>query len=158
MEPILSKEQIAELFLVLLILVMIDKGMNKMKRSFLFIVFGASLAVSHYGLSYIYMFCLISSWLLLISGENPAIQKLRDNFHSKFSRKSEKLADNPNSLNNSSIRSCLVPDSSPMSVIFFNSFISFVFIINVNSYRNIYKIRLIKIFLGLGDKGCMKKF
>jgi len=95
----LARQEIAELFLVLLILVMIDKNMDKMKRSFLFIVFGVSLAVSHYGLSYIYMFCLISAWLILVLGEYPAMQRLMNNFHSKFSRKSEKLADNPNSLN-----------------------------------------------------------
>jgi uncharacterized membrane protein len=45
----LARQQIAELFLVLLILAMIDKDMNKTARSFLFIVFGISLVVSHYG-------------------------------------------------------------------------------------------------------------
>jgi uncharacterized membrane protein len=92
----LARQQIAELFLVLLILLMIDKNMDKTKRSFLFVVFGISLAVSHYGLSYIYMFGLIVAWLILILGENPAIQKLRNNFHSKFDRKREKLAGKPN--------------------------------------------------------------
>ena len=93
--PELARQEIAELFLVLLILLMIDKDMNKTKRSFLFIVFGISLAVSHYGLSYIYMFCLTSAWLILVSLDHPAIQKLGDNFYSKFSRyryKREKLA------------------------------------------------------------------
>ena len=95
----LARQQIAELFLVLLILLMIDKNMDKIKRSFLFIVFGISLVVSHYGLSYIYMFCLISVWLILVLVENPAMQKMRDNFHSKFSKyKRDKLAlvENPN--------------------------------------------------------------
>lgn len=91
----LARQQIAELFLVLLILSMIDKNMDKIKRSFLFIVFGISLAVSHYGLSYIFMFCLISAWLILVLGENQAMQKLMSNFHSKFSRKIEKPAGNP---------------------------------------------------------------
>ena len=91
-----ARQQIAELFLVLLILLMIDKNMDKIKRSFLFIVFGVSLAVSHYGTSYIYMLCLTSAWLLLVLAENPEMQKLRDNFHSKFSRYTrEKLAGNP---------------------------------------------------------------
>ena len=93
----LARQQIAEVFLVLLILSMIDKNMDKMKRSFLFIAFGVSLAVSHYGLSYIYMFCLVSAWLILVSGENPEMQKLMNNFYSKFGRKREKLAGNPNS-------------------------------------------------------------
>ena len=98
--PVLLRQQIAALFLVVLILLMIDKKMGKIKRSFLFIVFGVSLVVSHYGLSYIYMFCIISAWLLLILAENPEMQKLTRNFHSKFGRyKSEKLAGNPISLN-----------------------------------------------------------
>ena len=91
----LARQQIAELFLVLLILSMIDKDMDKIKRSFLFIVFGVSLAVSHYGLSYIYMFCLIAAWLILVLAESPAIQRLGDGFYSKFSRKSEKPAGDP---------------------------------------------------------------
>jgi len=97
----LARQQIAELFLVLLILLMIDKNMDKIKRSFLFIVFGISLTVSHYGVSYIYMFCLISVWLILILMDSPEIQKLRDNFHLKFSRKSKKfpLVGNPVSTN-----------------------------------------------------------
>ena len=95
----LARQQIAELFLVLLILLLVDKNMNKTKRSFLFIVFGISLTVSHYGLSYIYMFCLISAWLILVLSKNPSIQGLKDRFHSKFSRyKNEKLAENPGSL------------------------------------------------------------
>jgi uncharacterized membrane protein len=72
----LARQEIAELFLVLLILLMIDKNMDKTKRSFLFIVFGISLVVSHYGLSYLYMLCLISSWLILVLVENPAMQIL----------------------------------------------------------------------------------
>jgi uncharacterized membrane protein len=93
----LARQQIAELFLVLLILSMINKNMNKIKRSFLFIVFGISLAVSHYGISYIYMFYLISAWLILVLAENTEMQKLMSNFYSKFGRKNEKFADNPNS-------------------------------------------------------------
>ena len=96
----LARQQIAELFLVLLILLMVDKNMNKIKRSFLFIVFGISLAVSHYGLSYIYMFCLISAWLILVLMDSLAIQRWTDIFFTKFSRyKSEKLTGNPNSTN-----------------------------------------------------------
>jgi uncharacterized membrane protein len=96
----LARQQIAELFLVLLILLMINKSMAKIKRSLLFIVFGVSLVVSHYGLSYIYMFCLISAWLLLVLADNPAMQRLLDNFYTKFSRyKSERFAGNPVSTN-----------------------------------------------------------
>ena len=95
----LARQQIAELFLVLLILLMIDKNMNKTKRSFLIIVFGVSLVVSHYGLTYIYMFSLVSAWSILVLMDNPTIQKLRNNIYSKFGGyKNEKLAKNTNSL------------------------------------------------------------
>lgn len=98
--PQLARQEIAELFLVLLILLMIDKDMDKIKRSFLFIIFGISLAVSHYGLSYIFMASLISAWLLLVLIDYPAIQRLTRDFHSKFSRyKTEILAGNPISSN-----------------------------------------------------------
>ena len=60
----LARQQIAELFLVLLILLMIDKNMNRMKRAGLLIIFSFSLAVSHYGLSYLFMFSLISVYSL----------------------------------------------------------------------------------------------
>jgi uncharacterized membrane protein len=92
----LEKQQIAELFLVLLILLMIDKNMSKIKRSFLFIVFGLSLAVSHYGTSYIYMLCLILAWLILVSMDHPAIQKLRDIFFAKINKfKNREFTINP---------------------------------------------------------------
>ena len=55
----LARQQIAELFLVLIILLFIDKNMNKVIRSILLIVFVFSLIVSHYGLSYIFMASLI---------------------------------------------------------------------------------------------------
>ena len=55
----LARQQIAELFLVLLILLMIDKNMDRVKRAGLITIFAFSLTVSHYGLSYIFMFSLI---------------------------------------------------------------------------------------------------
>ena len=96
--PALARQEIAELFLVLLILLMINKDMNKIKRSLLFIVFGISLVVSHYGLSYVYMLCLIAAWLILVLIDNPEMQRLGTNFQSKFGRAREKLAGNPISL------------------------------------------------------------
>lgn len=63
--PTLARQQIAELFLVLVILLLFDKHMNKMKRSILLIIFSFSLVVSHYGLSYIFMASFILVWFLL---------------------------------------------------------------------------------------------
>lgn len=51
----LAKMLIAELFFALLLLLMVDKKMNSVKRATLAIVFATSLIVSHYGLTYTYM-------------------------------------------------------------------------------------------------------
>ena len=88
----LARQQIAELFLVLLILLMINQNMNKSKRSFLIIIFSISLAVSHYGLSNIFMLCLISAWIMLVLSENQKIQKIVSKF---FPNLGNKLALNP---------------------------------------------------------------
>jgi len=90
----LARQEVAELFLVLLILLMINKNMNKTARSFLFIIFGISLAVSHYGTSYLYMFCIIFAWLILVTGVNPRMQKLMKNFYPKFGTKNDEPAAN----------------------------------------------------------------
>jgi len=62
----LARQQIAELFLVLLILLMINKNINIIKKSFLSIFFAFSLIVSHYGLSYIFMFSLIFASIIFL--------------------------------------------------------------------------------------------
>ncbi|KLK89298.1 membrane protein [Methanoculleus sediminis] len=61
----LARQQIAELFLALTVLAMIDKTMDRGKRAFLMIAFAFAMIVSHYGLSYIYLFSLVPAWLLL---------------------------------------------------------------------------------------------
>ena len=91
----LARQQIAEFFVVLLMLIMIDKDMDKMRRSFLFIVFGISLVVSHYGLSYIYMFSLVSVGIILVFAENHVMQEKINKFYTNFSRYKNKSAVNP---------------------------------------------------------------
>ncbi len=81
----LARQQIAELFLVLLILLMVDKGINKNKRSTLFLIFGFSLVVSHYGISYIYLFSLFSLYPILFLMENQLIQDIKDSLYRRFS-------------------------------------------------------------------------
>lgn len=61
----LARQQIAELFLALTVLVMIDKSMDRGRQAFLMIAFAFAMIVSHYGLSYIYLFSLVPAWLLL---------------------------------------------------------------------------------------------
>lgn len=106
----LARQQIAELFLVLLILVIINKNVNILKRSLLIIIFGVSLVVSHYGLSNIFMLCLIPAWIMLVLAENPKIRKLINNFLPNFGRENGELAPNPNHLKSEdrSIKSAFV--------------------------------------------------
>ena len=60
-----TRTGIAELFIALFILLMTDKNITGAKRSLLSLIFVSSVIVSHYGTSYVFMFALISSTLLL---------------------------------------------------------------------------------------------
>jgi uncharacterized membrane protein len=73
----LARQQIAELFLVLLILLIVDKKVDSVKGVALSIVFAISLILSHYGLSYIFMFFyLIPTWILLFLMRNSGLNRL----------------------------------------------------------------------------------
>ena len=61
----LAKQQLAMLFLVLLILSMRDKKIDASKRAALSIIFSVSMVVSHYGTTYITIFYLLLAWFLL---------------------------------------------------------------------------------------------
>lgn len=54
----LARQQIAELFLVLILLIIISKSMNRLGRSVLCLTFGAAIVVSHYSVSYFFVFSL----------------------------------------------------------------------------------------------------
>lgn len=87
----LARQQIAELFLVLLILLMVDDKVTGLGKSFLLIVFGMSLIVSHYGISYIFLLILFFAWIILTLNNNTIVQNIKRNFrfpnqqHSKIS-------------------------------------------------------------------------
>jgi uncharacterized membrane protein len=68
----LIRQQIAELFLVLLVLLFIERELEVAKKSFLAILFGFSIPVSHYSIAYISLFIFISSWLLLFVTRNKS--------------------------------------------------------------------------------------
>lgn len=61
----LARQQIAELFLALLILLMISREMTGFQKAILAIIFSASLIVSHYSISYIYIFYILLTLPLL---------------------------------------------------------------------------------------------
>lgn len=59
------RQQVAELFLVLMLLVMVGDDIGKTKKSFLTVIFGLSIVISHYGLSYLLMIILLISAVTL---------------------------------------------------------------------------------------------
>jgi len=73
-EPLsLDRQIIGTLFLALSILIIMDKSLSGRKRRFLLIVFGGALIVSHYSLLLIYLFLVISLYIIL------RIKKYQDN-------------------------------------------------------------------------------
>ncbi|MGI6483716.1 MAG: DUF2206 domain-containing protein [Methanobacterium sp.] len=91
----LAKQQIAEIFIILMILLIVEKNINPLKKSFLFVFSAFSLVVSHYGLSYIYTFIILSSWIILKLDSTQTIQKMKN----KFIIKSESIRMENNYLN-----------------------------------------------------------
>jgi len=55
----LARQEVAELFLVLLLLSMTEQDISRQQKSIIFVIFSASLIVSHYGLSYIFLLLLL---------------------------------------------------------------------------------------------------
>jgi uncharacterized membrane protein len=51
----LARQQIAELFLVLIVLLLVENKLSQGKKTLLFLLFTFSLVVSHYGISYLYL-------------------------------------------------------------------------------------------------------
>ena len=72
----LLKQQIAELFLVLLFIVLINEKSN-IAKSFLIVFFGLSIIVSHYGISYIFILFLLMYPLIMLILTNSGINNLR---------------------------------------------------------------------------------
>ena len=62
----MARQEIAEFFFVALLLLMVDRETDRTPRLFLFGLFGFSLIVSHYALTYIFLFCFILAWLILL--------------------------------------------------------------------------------------------
>lgn len=61
----LARQQIAEIFMVLLLFLIVAKKVPGFQRSILFILFAIGLIVSHYGLSYIYAFSAVLVLVIL---------------------------------------------------------------------------------------------
>lgn len=70
------RQQVAEIFMVLLILLIIDKTAAKQAKRVIFIIFGFGLIVSHYSVAFIIMFAIVASLLIyfLISRFNKQLR------------------------------------------------------------------------------------
>ncbi|MCE7698074.1 MAG: DUF2206 domain-containing protein [Methanobacterium paludis] len=72
----LARQEIAELFLVMLFILMVSSNMKKTKRAILSVIFAISLIVSHYGLSYIYLMSLVMVYIILIFVKSSFFKKI----------------------------------------------------------------------------------
>ncbi len=85
----LARQETAELFLVLIVLLLIDADLDRRIMSFLAILFGVGLIVSHYGLSYIYLIVFAVSVIIfaLLTSSNKLLNKVRKgNLHEEFTK------------------------------------------------------------------------
>ena len=62
--PALARQEIAELFFILLIGLIINQELSRIKNSILIVILSISLIVSHYGLTYIFILMMITAYLL----------------------------------------------------------------------------------------------
>lgn len=69
----LARQQVAELFLVLIVLVFLDHALERPHRAVLMALFAFGLVTSHYGLTYLFLLTLIPSVLLLLIAERDAV-------------------------------------------------------------------------------------
>jgi len=84
----LARQEIAELFLVLLILLIIDRKLEPVQKSTLAIIFALSLPLSHYATAYISIALFGIGWLFLLLMKNPKVSDL-------WQRLSQKLNPSP---------------------------------------------------------------
>ena len=78
--PSLARQEIAELFLVLLLILLVDKRVGseagKLSLYALCAIFAAAVVVSHYALAFIFITYLVVAWLVLFLVDNPAMRRL----------------------------------------------------------------------------------
>lgn len=95
----LARQQIAELFLVLLILLMVSKPFDSTRRNVLFVLFAAGMIVSHYATSYFYWALLVGGWVLLVLQETASFRTLYRVFRERVDRLRKRfLFDEPDPL------------------------------------------------------------
>lgn len=84
--PSLGRQEVAELFLVLILMLMVDRTLDPIQNMVLFGIFGGSLAVSHYGLAYLYMMSLVAAWLILKVADAAPVRRVTERVRSLLFR------------------------------------------------------------------------
>jgi uncharacterized membrane protein len=84
-----ARQEVAEIFLALSVLVILDNKLAKAKRILLLIIFSFSVVVSHYGTSYFYVFYLIFAFLVLTISKSESLGKIWSRLTSKFGGRGE---------------------------------------------------------------------
>ncbi len=74
----LARQEIAELFFVLLIILLVSET-TQISKKFLFVIFSFSMVISHYGLSYIFIIYLIASYLIILILDTKKLSNLKEN-------------------------------------------------------------------------------
>ena len=71
----LARQMIAELYFVLLMLLLFDKKIDLIKKRILLMIFSLALIFSHYSTSYIYIFYVFFTWFfsLLMKNKNSIL-------------------------------------------------------------------------------------
>jgi uncharacterized membrane protein len=71
----LARQMIGELFFSLLILLLVENKISVRKRTFLFIIFGAGLVVSHYATTYLFLFLIMSAFYVSRFIKRPGVER-----------------------------------------------------------------------------------
>jgi uncharacterized membrane protein len=82
----LARQEVAEVFFILIFVVMFNKSINRVERTILGLIFGASLIVSHYSLSYIFVVLLVVAPIVILILEriSSLLLQKRDHGFNKY--------------------------------------------------------------------------
>ena len=64
--PYLARQEIGELYFVIMIMLMVEKNLNQRNLMILTVIFIPALLVSHYSMDYIYIFLVLSSYIIVL--------------------------------------------------------------------------------------------
>ncbi|HMK53190.1 MAG TPA: DUF2206 domain-containing protein [Methanobacteriaceae archaeon] len=134
-----ARQQIAEIFLVLLLILLIDTTLQNRKRSILFVLFSIFLVVSHYGLSYLFMFSLIFAWLILLLISNSRFRNFINSFNSKVRFRDKKILQP-------------IPLDNDRQIFITSTFVIFFFALTVTWYIYVASAFSMKAFLNIGHQ------